>query len=138
MTKRVLTVAIGVIMALAVSFVTYADAEPAYAASGISAKVTLTISKGTATIKLNSECKQATKMQATVTLQRQTGFKWVNVKSVKKSTTASKLNGTWKISVPTIGINKTLYRAKATVQATKGKKYLPQTVTVYSKTVRSY
>lgn len=138
MAKRAMAVAIGVVMTLAVSFVTYVDAEPAYAASGLSAKVNLTISKGTATIKLNSECKQATKVQTTITLQRQVGIKWVDVKSMKKSTTASKLNVTWKTSVPVSGINKTLYRAKATVQATKGKKTLPLAVTVYSKTVKSY
>lgn len=138
MAKRAMAVAIGVIMALAVSFVTYVDAESAYAASGLSAKVNLTISKGTATIKLNSECKQATKMQATITLQKQVGLKWVDVKSVKKSANASKLNGAWKTSVPVTGTKKVPYRAKATVQATKGKKTLPLTVTVYSKTVKSY
>ena len=136
MAKGALTVAIGIIMALAVSFVTYADAEPAYAASGISAKVDLMISKGTATIKLNSECKQATKMQATITLQKQVGLKWVDVKSVKKSANASKLNVTCKTSVPVSGINKVPYRTKATVQATKGKK--TQAVTVYSNIVKSY
>lgn len=107
-----------------------------YAASGINAKVTLTISKGTATIKLNSECKQATKMQATITLQKQVGLKWVDVKSMKKSASASKLNVTCKTSVPVSGINKIPYRAKETVQANKGKK--TQIVTVYSKTVKSY
>ena len=123
-------------MALAVSFVTYADAEPVYAASGFSAKVDITILKGTATIKLNSECKQAIKMQATITLQNQIGLKWVDLKSVKKSSNASKLNVTCKTSVPVSGINKIPYRAKETVQANKGKK--TQIVTVYSKTVKSY
>ena len=60
---------------------------------------------------------------------------------MKKSSNASKLNVTCKASVPTAGINKVPYRAKATVQAStikKGKKTWTQTVTVYSKAIKSY
>lgn len=150
MRKKVFGVAIGIVMALAISVVMNVDAGSAYAASPKlieSAKAELlpvaTIqtvpTKKAVNVKLTAKSKVAktTKMQGTATLQARyidkLGKKsgWKDLKSVTVTTTNKTLSISYKHTIP--ANTKAEYRTKGVVKATKGNQ--KQTITVYSKSL---
>lgn len=138
MRKKTFTVAIGIVIALAVTFVTYGNAESTCAATKIvtSPSATLSISKGIATVKLIATNASAAKVTVKATLQKNVNGTWKDVKTWTGTTSSKKVSVTKQCKVPVSGIKKYPYRVKGTFTSVSGK--LQKTQTIYSKQIYSY
>ena len=132
--KRVFTVTVGIVMALAVVFMTCGNAEPVCAAAKVitNPSATLSISGGVATIKLTATNASASKVSVKATLQKNVNGTWKDVKAWAGTTTSKKISVTKQCKVPVLGIKKYPYRAQGQF------KIGAKTYTVYSKLVYSY